>query len=297
MPPLSVEHVWVWDGPANNLGPSIYGLGEPTRLLGAENIFAMWPSSKTSTRAALDKLRGFRRVVWELTCSKWRKRTCTVEGEEKPRVAFFMDDSWGQGRGEESWLEAETISRLSPDYPNLAGGLLDYSFGGFAHRGGTPEHLKRIRDALRSENPTLRLFWMTYARDADPKWADYLPHLDVINLWEPDPQNLKKLDETVERCARAFPGKPILLGLYLVHYWARKLEPGEEDEWKWHHEWALRPLPEDLLELQFSKAVRLTRQGKIIGFSILAESMLDKFPETAEWVRRFLGEHVATVGR
>lgn len=292
MQPLSRDHIWVWDGPANNLGPSIYGLGEATRFFYGRNIACMWPSSKTCIETALEKLKGFKRVVWDLTRSTWCRKAYLFPGDETQRVGFFMEDSWSEGRGSESMHEAEKISRLSRTYANLAGGILDYSFGGFASRGGTPNHLKEIYEALKKHNPSLRLYWMNYTNDLDPKWADYLPYVDAISLWEPKPENLGNLDDSIDRCAEVFPAKPILLGLYLVNYWARRLKPGEGDEWKWHHEWALRPLPEEMLELQLSKAVQYVREGKIMGFSILAESLLDKFPETAAFVRRILGEHL-----
>jgi len=292
MPALSRDHIWVWDGPVNNLGPSIYGLGETARFFHAENISCMWLSSKTITETALDKLKGFKQVVWELARSTWRRKTFTVAGEEAERVGFLMEDSWSEGRGWESAKEAEKISKLSRTYTNLAGGILDYSFGGFDSRGGTPDHLKEIYGALKKHNPALQLFWMIYTKDLDPKWADYLPYLDVLNLWEPDPKNLSNLDATIDRCAQVFPGKPILLGLYLVNYWGRRLAPGDEDELQWHHEWAIRPLAEEVMELHLRKAVEYVEAEKIIGFSILGESLLDKFPETANWVRQYLARNL-----
>ena len=49
----------------------------------------------------------------------------------------------------------------------------------------------------------------------------------------------------------------------------------------------------ELLELQFSKAIELVEQGKIAGIQILAESMVDKFPATANWVASFLKDNFA----
>ena len=285
---LSSDNVWVWAGPGNDLGPSVYGLGETAAFFGAENVCAMWLPSTTQPSAALDTLKDFRRVIWDITCTRWQRRMCRVEGEDTDRVGFFSVDSWSLGRGHESKEEAGKIGRLSKTFPNIAGGIMDYSFGGFARRGGTPADLKEIQDALKAENPALELHWMNFTTDLDEKWADYLPYVDVISLWEPSPQNLENLDESVEKCARVFPGKPIVLGLFLVNYWARRMEPGETDEWQQHHEWALRPLTQETLQLQFETAARLLHEGRICGISILAEALLDKFPETVQWVREFL---------
>jgi hypothetical protein len=248
----------------------------------------LWLSSKTKTTAALRKLKDFRRVVWDLTRTTWQRRQYRLAGNEAEHVGFFLENSWSVGRGEESKEEALKISKLSKTYGNLDGGILDYSFAGFASRGGTAAHLKEIQSGLKAHNPSLKLYWMTYTGDVDPKWSEYLPYVDVINLWEPRRENLKNLDSSLDRCAEVFPGKPVLLGLYLADYWARRLRPGEEDEWQWHRDWAVEPMPVELLELQFSKAIQYVNEDRIIGFSILGESLIDMFPDTAQWIRDFL---------
>ena len=290
---ISPDKVWVWAGPGNSLGPSVYGLGETAAYFGAENVCAMWLPDTTQPSAALDTLTGFRRAIWDITCTRWQRKMCRVEGDDADRVGFFEADSWSQDRGHESKEEASKIGKLSKTYPNIAGGILDYSFGGFASRGGTPQDLKEIRDALKMENPALELHWMNFTTDVDEKWSDYLPYVDVISLWEPSPDNLENFEKSVGRCAQVFAGKPIVLGLFLVNYWARRMKPGETDRWQQHIDWALRPLPPDVLQLQFETAARLLENGKIAGISILAEALLDKFPETAEWVRAFLEKNCA----
>lgn len=300
MAQLTKDHVWVWDGPANNLGPSIYGLGDATAFFGLENLMAMWMPTTTAEAVALAKLKRFKRVVWELTTSKWQRRPFTSVGHytdisrtDREHIGWFKEDSWSVQRGWESKAEAAKISQLSKEYPNLAGGLLDYSFGGFAHRGGTPADLRDIAAALKKDNPALDLHWMVYTNDLDAKWADYVPYIDVVSYWEPKRENLRNLDESIEKCAAFMPGKPILLGLYMVDYWAKRLAPGEEHRWKWHADWAIEPIPEELLEVQFGKAIELVQRGKIAGFQILAESMVDKFPATARWIRDYLSDRLA----
>ena len=290
---ISPDKVWVWAGPGNSLGPSVYGLGETAAYFGAKNVCAMWLPDTTQPGAALNTLTGFRRVIWDVTCTRWQGKICRIEGEDTDRIGFFEGASWSHGRGHESKEEAARIGKLSKTYPNIAGAILDYSFGGFASRGGTPQDLKEIHDALKAENPTLELRWMNFTNDLDEKWSDYLPYVDVISLWEPSPDNLENLEESVDRCARVFAGKPIVLGLFLVNYWARRMKPGETDKWQQHVDWALRPLAEDELQSQFETAARLLDGGKIAGISILAEALVDKFPETAEWVRAFLKKNCA----
>ncbi len=290
-PSIPPDKAWVWAGPGNSLGPSVYGLADTAAYFGSENVCAMWLPSTTQHKAALDTLTGFRRVVWDITCTRWRRQMYRVGDDETERVGFFEGASWSQGREQESRDEAARISGLSKAYPNISGGIMDYSFGGFESRGGTPEKLKEIQDALKAENPALELHWMNFTNDVDEKWSDYLPYVDVISLWEPSPDNLANLEESVDRCAEVFHGKPIVLGLFMVHYWARRMKPGDTDEWQHHHEWALRPLSDDQLQLQFETAARLLEAGKITGISILAEALIDKFPDTAARIREFLEDN------
>ena len=290
---MTMDQVWVWAGPGNSLGPSVYGLAGTAEYFGADSVCCMWLPSTNEASATLDTVTGFQKVVWDLTCTRWERKWSRVEGEETDRIGFFEENSWSVDRGFESKEEAGKIGKLSKAYPNIAGGILDYSFGGFAHRGGTPAHLKEIHDALKAENADLKLHWMNYTTDVDEKWSEYLPYVDVISLWEPSLDNLGNLEESVNRCAEVFPGKSIVLGLYMVNYWARGMKPGETDALQHHSDWALRPLSTDLLELEFETGARLLREGKIDGITILAEALVDKFPETAGWIRDFLKENMS----
>ena len=56
---FSSDKVWVWAGPGNSLGPSVYGLGETAAFFGADNVCAMWLPSTTQPNAALDTLKNF----------------------------------------------------------------------------------------------------------------------------------------------------------------------------------------------------------------------------------------------
>tara|TARA_B100001123_G_C15301278_1_gene1021142 strand:+ start:1686 stop:2591 length:906 start_codon:yes stop_codon:yes gene_type:complete len=285
----SMDKVWIWAGPGNSLGPSIYGLSDTASYFGSENVCAMWLPSTTPPSATLETLDGFRQVVWDLTCTRWQRKPYRLDDDEETvRIGFFEENSWGQDRGHESKEEAERISALSNTYSNIAGGILDYSFGGFTSRGGTPELLKQIQDALRKENPELKLHWMNFTTDVDEKWVQYLPYVDVISLWEPSPEKLASLEESVERCGDVFQGKPIVVGVFLAHYWARNMKLGETDRLQHHREWALRPMSHDILQAQLETSARLLEEGKIAGVSILAEALVDKFPDTAAWIRDIL---------
>ena len=81
----------------------------------------------------------------------------------------------------------------------------------------------------------------------------------------------------MERCGDVFQGKPIVVGVFLAHYWARNMKPGETDRLQHHHEWALRPMSHDILQAQLETSARLLEEGKIAGVSILAEALVGMF--------------------
>jgi hypothetical protein len=66
------------------------------------------------------------------------------------------------------------------------------------------------------------------------------------------------------------------------------MKPGETDRLQHHQEWALRPMSQDVLQRQLETSARLLDEGKIAGISIMAEALVDKFPDTAAWIRDFL---------
>ena len=86
---MSSDQVWVWAGPGNSLGPSVYGLADTAAYFGAENVCAMWLPDTTQPSASLDTLTGFRKVVWDITCTRWRRQLYRVGDDETERVGFF----------------------------------------------------------------------------------------------------------------------------------------------------------------------------------------------------------------
>ena len=249
----TTEHVWVWDGPSIDfpMGPSIMGLGEGTRYFHASNVFYLFADT---TDFALTKLRGFKKVVCDIT--KWKYSGTPIS--EGGKYVFLSSRD-----------EALKLSQFSLRYRNVVGGLMDDLISGNRTK---PEDLEDIYRALKVHNAALQLHAVFYTHEFDrPTIREYLPYVDVVNIWVwNNTQDLKRLDAYINQCERVFPHKPILLGLYLYDF------PTQQ------------PMPMDLLQFEFNKAIQYVREGRIIGFSILASSLIDHFPKTAEWVRGFL---------
>jgi hypothetical protein len=248
----TTDHVWVWDGPSIDfpMGPSIMGLGEGTRYFHATNVMYLFAET---TPFALQKLREFKRVVCDI--SKW-KYTGTPISQDGKYVFLPSKD------------EASKLSRLSLTYGNVVGGIIDDVLP--LKKG--PDDLKEAYLALKEHNPALQLYAVFYTHEFDqPILKECLPYVDVANIWVwNNTEDLKNLDHYVDRCEEVFPGKPILLGLYLYDF------PTQQ------------PMPMNLLEFEFKKAIQYVEEERTMGFSILASSLIDHFPETANWVRGFL---------
>jgi len=79
---------------------------------------------------------------------------------------------------------AKAVSRFSLTHPNVTGAMLD----DFLEEHGpsknmTVDQLKAVRDALRSENPKLKLYVVRYSRQDQEVLLPYLDHIDAINFW------------------------------------------------------------------------------------------------------------------
>jgi len=251
---FSRRHIWVWDGPAIDfpMGPSIMGLGDGPKYFYAENVMFLFAET---TKFALNRLIEFRRVVCDIT--KWRFT-------EKCRyIALPSED------------EALKLSKLSLEYKNVVGGIIDDML-----RLKRVEEVKAAYRALKEYNPHLKLYGVIYTHELeDPKMVDYLPYIDVINLWVwENTKHLKLIDLYIEQCSALCNDKPIIWGLYLYDFPTKQ------------------PMPINLLKFQFEKAVQLIVEERIAGFSILASHLIDHFPETAYWVRRFIKENLERYG-
>lgn len=171
---------------------------------------------------------------------------------------------------------ARMVSNLSRSYPNIVGGLIDdfLDFHG-PSAAMTPDETRTVCEALKSENPALRLAVVRYTWQDQADLLPYLPYLDVINLWvwvanQYDWQ--VRMDAEIEKIRR-ITGKPILLGLFLHDYGGTG-----------------GPVPMDILEVQFQKAVAYARRGWIEGFVILQSGWLDREDHRpqVQWVRQYL---------
>ncbi|MFH1923765.1 MAG: twin-arginine translocation signal domain-containing protein [Planctomycetota bacterium] len=254
------EAGWCWDGQGFNGGvnPSIFGAGEGTKWFGLKKTAYMF---HPNTELALEKLRDFEEVLCEI--SKWKVRRC------ENGVAHYLD-----GKISTKCEEALAVSRLSRRFPNITGAIDDDLQGIIRRERITPEQYASVYEALKSENPGLKLWTVVYDRELDrEKWAGFEPLMDVVNLCVGNQTtDFPNLSRYLDQCGELFPGKPINL-IYRLRDFGYK---------------PVGPVRLDLLEQHWKDIRGYVEQGRLSGYSILGGFLIDMHTEQARWLRDFI---------
>ncbi len=257
------EAGWVWEGFATHAGvkPTLYGVGEGWRWFGVPGVnFMFHPNNEIAFR----KLQDAPRVVADI--SKWDFQYARNEGGYEIGFVGVHDP-----RPERIRDEAENLRRLAAQFPNLAGGIIDDASNMFAHDAYGAGGAAAVREALGTD---LALWVVVYANQLDqPEWGLLKPHMDVVNLWLWNCQEIPHLADHVAHCRAQFPEQRIIVGSYLHDFPSRT------------------NMPLDLLAQQYETMLRLWEAGEIEGFNTLGAFYIDQAPEQAEWVRGFLAKH------
>ena len=164
--------------------------------------------------------------------------------------------------------KAKGFSRLSIDFPNIVGGIVD-DFSTAVKNARMPVDLmKETYTSLKCSNTSLRLLAVVYTMHLDLDFSAYLPYIDLINLWVWKASDLIDLDKYMEKAKRVFPGKPIHLGLYLYDY-------GDTCD----------TLPLNLIQFQFERARKYLEDGRIEGLHLLGSYLKQELhSEQAQWI-------------
>ena len=128
-----------------------------------------------------------------------------------------------------------------------------------------------IHDSLKSRNKALQLYSVVYASELEsPAISEIEPFVDVVNLWLGHKQQLNEMDCAIEKCRLLFPGRRIMLGVFLFDYFATH-----------------SPNTSAFLEIQLRKARQYLRDGKISDIVILGDREIAKVPREAQFTRDF----------
>jgi len=262
-PMVMRDVLWVWGNPemaeegAHDLGSFAQaGPAERAQLLGVDNIVMAGyglPHDEQEADACTKQVAGFPHLVWEIGCDD--------EGGGPP---FEYAETLGR------------IRRLADAYPQIEGVLVDDMSTVKIDRGFKPEHLRQIQELLSGEYGRLNVWGVLYTMTLDREGIQqYIDELDVINLWTWHAKDVVDIEKNVAECERRWPGKPIVLGLYLYDY-------GQG-----------RRMPPDLLETQCATALELAHAGRIQGIVLLTiNNDREALAWTANWIARVGGQKI-----
>jgi hypothetical protein len=247
-PKFSKENVWLWGGPTPEWGGS---MDKDTSVKGAEyfgldNVVYVYGAIDEE---AMEIHKNCKKLLCQLTQIN---RTPNAQRESNVE-------------------NAEKLSRLSLQYPNLKGGIIDDLVGNYGYNISRAE-VKNVYDALKKHNSAMKLYSVVYAHELDSATIKILaPYIDCVNLWVWGKYELPDIDLIIEKCLKAFPGKEIMMGVFMHDYGASDLG-----------------MPPELLEFQLSKARQYLSAGKINDLVILGDREIAKWPAIAARIKKFL---------
>lgn len=168
---------------------------------------------------------------------------------------------------------AERLSLLSLKYPNIIGGIAD-DLVIYLGQNYSIKDIKLIRESLKKHNDRLDLYGVVYAHELD---HENIPRvaacLDAVNLWLSRKSDLAEFDLIIEKCRVRFPGKKIMLGVFMQDINLSDLSYSSK-----------------LIRRYLDKIELAYRNGKIQRVVILGDREIAKFPELAETIRGYFAQ-------
>ena len=234
------DRMWIW---GTREAPGVPALS-----------LAAWAESDSAARA---KMLGLRNVFiaggTPLTADRALQLAAPVT-QMGGHIVFELCPTEMTGRASDYARDIAAAQALARECPNLEAVLLDdLTSQQIVGRGMPPEELAEVRRLLREAAPKVALWGVVYTMNLEhPNLAQYLAHLDAINLWTWTAQDLTQLEQHLARCEQLAPDKPIILGIYMYDYGAN------------------RPMPLDLLEDQCEHALEWLKEGRIAGIVFLS---------------------------
>lgn len=168
------------------------------------------------------------------------------------------------------------IFPLIADEANVTGVILDDFFtpqddGRYA--AVKDSEFVELEKKLRLPRRKLDLWCVVYEQDLGKPIKKDLERMDVLGYFMWNSPSVPKIEEHVAAIEKLAPGKPLVLGLYLWDYAARK------------------PMPMELVKLQSDIAMKLLKAGRIRGISFVASCICDLELEAVEWTREWIAKH------
>ncbi|HBN86459.1 MAG TPA: hypothetical protein DDZ89_21790 [Clostridiales bacterium] len=257
---------YVWEGQGFDPGvpPSVLGVGDGCRLLKMNKAVVLFHPNNPRT---LSRLTHCDEVVCDI--SKWKVRSLDpVKGLYSNAIECYVD-----GHLETVLEEVRNVVSLKKQFPNITGVIHDDLIGLCKRCGLNAKEYGEVVQTISQAG--LKLWLVFYAHELDEietKWRDFKRYADVVHFWVWKSEDLFYLDEYMKRCRKAFPDKPINLGVYLRDYHYR------------------RSVPTNRLLFEMEKIKGYIQDDVIQGFSILGTITMDTNPEGVKAIADFLDQ-------
>jgi hypothetical protein len=249
--------MWVWGNPEmategqHTVETFVHASpAERAAILGVPNVIMAGqglPDEDSESERLTSQVAGLGRMVWEISPDG--------KGENRP---FEYRDRMAQ------------IRALADKYPKIEGVLLDDMSTVAISHGFKPEHVRRIREELPGKSSSIKIWGVVYTMSLNQEGiGDYIQELDVINLWTWHAKDIVDIEKNVALCEQAYPGKPIVLGLYLYDYGGGGR------------------IPPSLLKQQCETALALAHAGRIKGIVFLT---INNDPGAVTWTANWIKE-------
>ena len=182
------------------------------------------------------------------------------------RVVWSIVGSGGHIEGD----EVELVLDLAHRFPNLTGVIMDDFFNKDGSGQASVDELGKVRRRLEVNGKRLDLWVVLYTHQLDLPVASHLEQCDLISFWTWSADELKHLEQNLERLEALSLGRRISLGCYL---------------WDFYNQ---RPVPIPPMEHQCSLGRKWLQEGRIENMVFLANTVCDLGLEVVEWTRNWI---------
>ena len=194
---FSRENTWVWGGPTPSWGGSMAKDAsiQAANYFGFDNVMYVYGPH---TEEMFEIHKNCRKIICHLGGN------CRTEGAQQ------LGDV----------EEAENLSRMSLKYPNIVGGVIDDMIGNCGARYSRNLYME-MHKALKAHNPKLESYSVVYTHELDSPMLQAFRNMefpDRIILWTWNKNDLPGLEMNVEKTRYLFPGRKIMMGLFMFDY-------------------------------------------------------------------------------
>jgi hypothetical protein len=255
-PKLVHDLLWVWGNPematAGKHTVASFASASPAKraeLLGVPNVIMAGqglPNDDGQADALTHDVAAAPHLIWEIA----------ADGSGGPPFVYTQ--------------RVAQVRTLVDKYQQIEGVLLDDMSTVAIDKGLKPEHIQQMRQALDGKYAAITVWGVVYTMSFHrPRIDEYVKEVDAIALATWHAKDIVDLEKHVAYCEQKYPGKPIMLCLYLYDYGGA------------------RRMPPDLLKQQCETALKLAHARRIQGIAFVT---INDDPEavswTADWIRR-----------